>query len=50
MVFINLTNPKVYPAFNTNNYHKQKQKIFLASTARPVSEADNLTAICEPSV
>jgi hypothetical protein len=40
--------PGVYSASNRNKY--QKQKMFLGSRARPVHNADNLTAICKPIV
>jgi hypothetical protein len=40
--------PGVYLASNRNEY--QKQKMSLESRARPVRMADNLTAICEPTV
>jgi hypothetical protein len=38
-----------YSASNRNEYQKHK-KMFLGSRARPVREADNLTAISEPNV
>jgi hypothetical protein len=41
--------PVVYSASNRNAHQKQKT-MFLGSRARPVREADNLTAICEPTV
>jgi hypothetical protein len=37
-----------YSAYNRNEYEKQK-KMFLERKARPIREADNLTAICEPT-
>jgi hypothetical protein len=37
----------VYSAPSRNEYQKQKQ-MFLGSRERPVREADNRTAICEP--
>jgi hypothetical protein len=42
--------PGVYSASNKYEYQKHKKKMFLASRARPVRRADNLTAICEPIV
>jgi hypothetical protein len=36
-------------ASNRNEYQKQKT-IFLGSSARPMREADNLTALCEPII
>jgi hypothetical protein len=41
--------PGVYSASSRNEYHKQKI-MFLGSKARPVTKADNLVAICEPTV
>jgi hypothetical protein len=39
---------EVYSDSNINEYQKQKG-IFLMNRARPLREADNLTAICEPT-
>jgi hypothetical protein len=39
----------VHSASNRNEYRKQKTNVS-GSRARPVSRADNLTAICEPIV
>jgi hypothetical protein len=41
--------PGIYSASNRNEYHKLK-KMSLGSRARPVLKANNLTAICEPTV
>jgi hypothetical protein len=41
--------PGVYSAANRNEYQKQKI-MFLGRRVRPVRKADNLTAICEPTV
>jgi hypothetical protein len=41
--------PGVNSASNKNEYQKQKL-MFLASSARPVCRADNLTALCETTV
>jgi hypothetical protein len=41
--------PGVHSASNRNEYQKIKIK-FLGNRARPVRKADNLTAICEPTV
>jgi hypothetical protein len=41
--------PGVYSTSNRNEYQKQKI-MFLGSRARPVHSADNLTAVCEPTV
>jgi hypothetical protein len=41
--------PGVYSAFNRNENQKETKK-FLGSNARPVRQADNFTAICEPIV
>jgi hypothetical protein len=41
--------PGVHSASNRNEYQKQR-KMFLGSRARPVRTADNLTAICKPTV
>jgi hypothetical protein len=41
--------PGVYSVSNRNEYQKQNKK-FLGSKERPVTKADNLTAICEPIV
>jgi hypothetical protein len=38
----------IYSTSNRNEYHKQKQNMFLWSKAQSGSEADNLTAICDP--
>jgi hypothetical protein len=40
---------EVHSASNRNEYQKQKN-IFLGSRERPVREAGNFTAICEPIV
>jgi hypothetical protein len=42
--------PGVYSASNRNEYQKQKKIMFLGSRARLVHKADNLIAICEPTV
>jgi hypothetical protein len=39
----------VYSASDGNEYRKE-ENMFLATRARPVLWADNLTAICEPIV
>jgi hypothetical protein len=41
--------PGVYSASNRNEVQKQN-KLFLRSIERPEREAENLTAICEPTV
>jgi hypothetical protein len=41
--------PRVYSDSNRNEYQKQINNV-LGSRARPVCKADNLTAICEPTV
>jgi hypothetical protein len=41
--------PMLYSTSNRNEYQKKKKKI-LRSRARPVCNADNLTAICDPIV
>jgi hypothetical protein len=40
--------PGVYTASNIYEYQKQVKKYFWGVGARPVREADNLIAICEP--
>jgi hypothetical protein len=50
-MFFNFPNPLscTRPSVcSRNEYQKQKKKMFLASKARPVRKANNLTAICEP--
>jgi hypothetical protein len=42
--------PGVYSASNRNEYQKHCIIMFLASKVRRVCRADNLTAICEPTV
>jgi hypothetical protein len=39
----------LYDVKRLNEYQKL-EKVFLESKARPVRQADNLTAICEPIV
>jgi hypothetical protein len=41
--------PGVYSASSRKEYQNQKN-MFLGSKVRPVCEADNLTAVCEPIV
>jgi hypothetical protein len=41
--------PGVYSVSNRNEYQKQKNNVS-GVKVRPVSEADNLIAICEPTV
>jgi hypothetical protein len=41
--------PGVYSAYNRNEYQKQKNNV-LVSKVRPVSRADKLATICEPTV
>jgi hypothetical protein len=51
-IFLILTaalGPEVHSASNRNEYQKQINNVY-GSTARPVSRADNFTAICEPIV
>jgi hypothetical protein len=40
--------PGVYSASNRNEYHWHKWENVCGSRARPVREADNCIAICEP--
>jgi hypothetical protein len=40
----------VYSASNRNEYQGQKYEMFLGIRARQVCEADNFTAISEPTV
>jgi hypothetical protein len=42
--------PGVFSASNRNEYQKQKKKVFLGSRLWLVRRADNLAAICEPTV
>jgi hypothetical protein len=42
--------PAVYSACSRIEYQGQKYKMFMWSAARPVREADNLTAISKPIV
>jgi hypothetical protein len=41
--------PGIYSACSRYDYHK-RTKVFLGSRARPVCEADNLTAVCGPNI
>jgi hypothetical protein len=40
----------IYSACNTNDRQKERIKRYLGSREQPVRKADNLTAICEPTV
>jgi hypothetical protein len=42
--------PGVYSVSNTNEYQKEEGRFGEQTAARPVREAENLTAICEPLV
>jgi hypothetical protein len=48
--FINLPNPPAEIGPGVYSSSKTETKMFLWSRARPVRGADNLTAICEPTV
>jgi hypothetical protein len=43
------TRPQVYSASNRNEYQRQTNNV-LGSRMWPVCKADNLAAICEPTV
>jgi hypothetical protein len=42
--------PGVYSAYNRNEYQRKIKVMSLGTGERPECEADNPTAICEPSV
>jgi hypothetical protein len=42
--------PAIYSASNRKEYQRQIYKSFLLIKERPVSDAENLTAICQPTV